>query len=74
MKEYNIVITETLRSVVCIEADNAAEAGRLVEEKWRNGEIVLGGDEFSGVSFTEEGRAKNHRTGNKGKGNIGYER
>ena len=41
MKTYRVVITETLQRTVYIDAKSAEEAKDVVEERYRNEEIVL---------------------------------
>ena len=74
MKEYNIVITETLRTVVHIEAASAEEAKKQAHNNWKKGEYVLDSADFIGVDISAEGQPRAHRTGDKGKGNPGHER
>lgn len=44
MTEYSIEITETLQTVVYIEADNLEDALSMTREQYRNGDIVLDAD------------------------------
>lgn len=44
MTEYSIEITETLQTVVYIEADNLEDALTMTREQYRNGDIVLDAD------------------------------
>lgn len=39
--KFSIEITETLQRVVEVEADDAADAERIVSDKYRQGQIVL---------------------------------
>ena len=50
-KKYNIVITETLNKIVAVEASSLAEAVRIVDGKYRKGEIILYGDDFAGYEI-----------------------
>ena len=43
---YQVEIEETTSRVIEIEAGSAAEAKEMVDRKYRNSEIVLGGDDF----------------------------
>ena len=52
MKEYNVVIKETLEMTVTVEAGSAAQAKDIVEQNWKNSEYVVDADSFTGVTFT----------------------
>ena len=41
MKNYDVVITETLQRTVLIEANSRDEAEQIAKEKWRKSECVL---------------------------------
>lgn len=49
--KYEVVITETLRRTVSVEADNQDAAEAIVQDKWNNSEYILDADDFSDVSF-----------------------
>lgn len=49
--KYKVQITETLTREVYVEADNLEDAQQIVEDKYRNQEIVLDADDFSFVDF-----------------------
>ena len=49
---YDVVIVESLKKVVPVEAASWEEAKMLVNEAWDNGTYVLTADDFAGVSFT----------------------
>lgn len=51
MAKYNVEVIETLSRVVEQEADTYSEAEDLVEEKYRNCEIVLGGDDYADTEY-----------------------
>lgn len=46
MKNYEIVVEELLRRVVCVEANNIDEAIDIVSEKYDKEEIVLDSSDF----------------------------
>ena len=46
--KHNVVIEETLRKEIAVEAQNADEAIRIVKELYRKGEIVLDAGDFIG--------------------------
>lgn len=52
MKKYTVVITETLKRKVVVEANNERGALGLVELQWNNGEHTLDYDDFKGAVFT----------------------
>jgi hypothetical protein len=41
MKDYQVVITETLKMRVDIEADSPEEAEQIANDRWRNSEYIL---------------------------------
>lgn len=51
MREYNVVIVETLKKTVTVEAASWAEARMIVEDAWKNGDYILDADSFAGVMF-----------------------
>ena len=54
-KTYNISITEALKTTVEIQAGTLEEAIRNVEDRYRDQEIILTADDFTGdVTFEEE--------------------
>ena len=55
MKTYNISITEVLKTTVETQAETLKEAIQNVEDRYRNQEIILTADDFTGqVTFEEE--------------------
>lgn len=52
MKEFNVIITETLRKVVTVEAETAEDAKDMVDAAWHNSEYILEAEDFAGVEFT----------------------
>ena len=59
-KRYNIVITETLKKVVSVEASSLAEAVQIVDGQYMNCDIVLTADDFAGyeIKGCKEWKAK----------------
>lgn len=55
MKKYNFLIEETLERLVTIEAKDKESAEAIIEEMYRNSEIVLTADDFSGHLIKYEG-------------------
>lgn len=51
-KKFNITITETLKMVVEVEAQNQQQAEQIVSDRWRNSEYILDADNFCEVEFT----------------------
>jgi hypothetical protein len=51
MKTFKIQITETLQRIVEVEAEDIDQAIADVEWQHEQGEIVLDGDDFTGVEF-----------------------
>lgn len=55
MKTFNITITEVLSTTVETQAETLEEAVQIVKDRYRNSEIVLTADDFTGqVTFEEE--------------------
>ena len=52
MKEYEVVIKETLSMTVTVEAQNPKHAKELVEKNWKDGEYVLDSEHFKNATFT----------------------
>ena len=57
MKEYKVLITETLQKAVIVGAESEQEAHRRVSDAWKNAEYTLGADDFQGVEFHVLGEA-----------------
>ena len=51
MSHYKVAVMETLRKVVTVEATNEREAHRRVADAWKNGEVILTCEDFSGAEF-----------------------
>ncbi|MDD2191461.1 MAG: DpnD/PcfM family protein [Bacteroidales bacterium] len=51
MKTYRIEITETLQRVVEVEADSSEEALSIVENQYKNEDIVLDENDFKAYSI-----------------------
>ena len=51
MKEYKVLITETLQKTVIVEASSEQEAHRRATDAWKNSEYILDADAFQGVEF-----------------------
>ena len=52
MKEFEVNITETLQKTVTVEAESREEAERMAEDMWRDEDIVLDAEDFTGVEFS----------------------
>lgn len=55
MKKYNFLIEETLGRLVTIVAEDEESAEAIIEEMYRNSEIVLTAEDFSGNLIRYEG-------------------
>lgn len=64
MKKYNIVITETLRKVVRVEAETEDDAIDKVYDLYSNYDIILGGDDFDGYDVYSLGEGCDDSTAN----------
>lgn len=51
MKDYEIVITETLKKTVTVQAENPDEAIQKASDAWHRGEYILDAESFQGVDF-----------------------
>ena len=51
LQMFEVTITERLKRVVEVEAENQREAGQMVSDNWRNSEYILDADNFVGVEF-----------------------
>lgn len=52
MKQYDVMITETLQKKVTIDANSREEAHDIVAKRWHNGDYILDADAFVGVEFS----------------------
>ena len=59
MKNYDVVITETLQRTVQIEANDLDEAEQIAKEKWRKSEYVLNENDFKSVEYCAYEYARN---------------
>ena len=57
MKEYKVLITETLQMTVIVEAESEALAHTRASDAWKNAEYILDADHFQGVEFHVLGEA-----------------
>lgn len=64
MKKYNIVITETLRKVVRVEAESKDNAIDKVYDLYSDCDIILGGDDFDGYDIYSLGEGCDDSTAN----------
>lgn len=63
MKTYNISITEVLKTTVDIQAETLEEAVQIVKDRYRDQEITLTADDFTGqVTFEEEKQTEKENT------------
>lgn len=53
-KEFEVIIEETLRKKVIVEAEDADEAEQIVSDNWHKGEYILDADNFIDVDFKAE--------------------
>lgn len=50
-RTFKVTITETLEHIIDIEAENQYEAEQIIFDKWKNGEYILGSENFVDVKF-----------------------
>ena len=51
MKEFDVMITETLERKITVEAASKEEAERIITDAWNHEDYVLGAEDFTGVEF-----------------------
>ena len=51
MKEFEVTITETLQKSVVVEADSKDDAIQMVEDMWKDADIILDSENFVGVEY-----------------------
>ena len=54
MSEYRVIITETLKRAVTVEAESREEAEEAVRCQYQNSEHILVAEDFDGVSFSAQ--------------------
>lgn len=54
MNEYRVIITETLKRAVTVEAESREEAEEAVRRQYQNSEHILVAEDFDGVSFSAQ--------------------
>lgn len=54
MSEYRVIITETLKRAVTVEAESREEAEEAVRRQYQNSEHILVAEDFDGVSFSAQ--------------------
>ncbi len=61
MKDYPVIIIETLEKTVHVHAESAEQAREIAEQKWKNGDYILDADNFTGAKFTTPARSERER-------------
>ena len=54
MKEFEVTITETLEKTVIVEADSKDDALQIAEDMWKDGDIILDAESFTGVEYQSD--------------------
>lgn len=54
MKEFVVTITETLEKTVIVEADSKDDALQIAEDMWKDGDIILDAESFTGVEYQSD--------------------
>lgn len=52
--KYNVTITEILKRVVIIEADNRYDAEEIAQNRWNDEKYILTADDFVEANFSAE--------------------
>ncbi len=63
LKEYEVIIRETLEKKIVVEAASRDEAEAITERNWRSGDYILDADSFVGVDFFAKKRAERSHEG-----------
>lgn len=50
-KAYSVTITEALKMMVTVEADDQQQAEQMVSDGWHNSNYILGAENFVDVEF-----------------------
>lgn len=62
MKEFEVTITETLQKSVVVEADSKDDAIQMVEDMWKDADIILDSENFVGVEYESDNGKKIEKT------------
>lgn len=62
MKTFSISITEVLKTTVDVQAETPEEAVQIVKDRYRNQDIILTADDFTGQVTFEEEKETEHDT------------
>ena len=54
MKEFEVTITETLEKTVIVEANSKDDALQIAEDMWKDGDIILDAECFTGVEYQSD--------------------
>ncbi|MDR0324927.1 MAG: DpnD/PcfM family protein [Oscillospiraceae bacterium] len=61
MKDYKVQIKEPLAMTVTVEAESAAQARAIAEQRYKDSVYILDADHFKGVTFTVPVRSERDR-------------
>lgn len=50
-QKFKVTITETLKKIVEVDADNRQQAEQIVSDGWHRSEYILNADYFANVEF-----------------------
>ena len=50
-RKFKVTITETLKRMVEVDADDQYDAEQMVSDGWHNSKYILGSEDFDGVEF-----------------------
>ncbi len=53
-RKYSVTITETLKRMVTITADDQMQAEQMVSDGWHDSKYILGSEDFVDVEFEAE--------------------
>ena len=51
VKEFDVIITETSKMTVTVEAKSREEAEKIASRNWHNDDYLIDAEHFSGVTF-----------------------
>ncbi len=53
-RKYSVTITETLKRMVTVTADDQMQAEQMVSDGWHDSKYILGSEDFADVEFEAE--------------------
>jgi len=60
MAVYDVIVVETYRKAIRVEADSDSEAEKVAEEKWAKGDISMALEDIASLEFRPVRRRDKH--------------